>query len=211
MAGELARQAQEKGMKITLIDADPNQHSADWAKKSGCPANLELIENSTEDSILDDIDKAEQETSFVIVDLEGTASIAVASAISRADLVVVMAQASENDAKEALKTVKLIFRQGRLLNRDIPYSILLTRVSPSFATRNYKNIKQQFIDLGLQLFKAELIDRAAYVSVLSFGGPVHLLDTTQVPGVSKAADNVVAVVKEVKQRLAAALGGGGNG
>ena len=40
LASEFARQAAPKGKTITLIDADPNQHSAKWAFKPGCPLNI---------------------------------------------------------------------------------------------------------------------------------------------------------------------------
>ncbi len=36
LAGELARQGKDKNIKVSLIDADPNQHSAKWALKEGC-------------------------------------------------------------------------------------------------------------------------------------------------------------------------------
>jgi chromosome partitioning protein len=54
-----------------------------------------LIENASEESIIDDIEEAETKTAFVPVDLEGTASMAVASAISRADLVITLCQGSQ--------------------------------------------------------------------------------------------------------------------
>ena len=118
LASEFARQGNSKGMIITLIDADPNQHSAKWALKKGCPQNIKIIENSDEDSIIDDIENANQNSAFVIVDLEGTASMSVASAISKADLVIILCQGSQDDADEAIKTIKLIKRQERLLARS---------------------------------------------------------------------------------------------
>ena len=56
LAGELARQGLEKGVNIALVDADPNKHSAKWAKKGGCPEHLTLYE-SDEASIIDDIER----------------------------------------------------------------------------------------------------------------------------------------------------------
>lgn len=49
----------------------------------------------------------------MLVDLEGTASMAVASAISRADLVITLCQGSQDDADEAAKTIKLVNRQAK--------------------------------------------------------------------------------------------------
>ena len=51
------------------------------------PKNLDLVQNSNETSIVDDIEEAERKSGYVLVDLEGTASATVANAIIRADYV----------------------------------------------------------------------------------------------------------------------------
>jgi chromosome partitioning protein len=43
----------------------------------GKPASLTVIADVTEDAVLDRIDQASRQTPFVIVDLEGTASLMV--------------------------------------------------------------------------------------------------------------------------------------
>ena len=55
----------------------------------------------TEENIIEEIEAAAQKTPFVIVDLEGTASMTVAYAVSRADLVIIPTQGSQLDAKQA--------------------------------------------------------------------------------------------------------------
>jgi len=108
LACELARQGQAKNIGVSLIDADPNQHSAAWAKQEATPSNIRLFEGVNESNILDVIEQAQQQTPFVLVDLEGVASSAVIGAVSRADLVIIPCQPSQNDAKEAAKTIKTI-------------------------------------------------------------------------------------------------------
>ncbi|ABX51842.1 ParA protein, putative (plasmid) [Shewanella baltica OS223] len=201
LAGELCRQASESGIKITLIDTDPNQHSAGWAKKNGCPSNLVLIEKSTEDTVLDDIETASSQTQFVLVDLEGTANFAVTQAISRADLVIVPCQGSEDDASEAARTIGLIRKQGRLLGRKIPCCILLTRTSAAIQTRLLKLIKQDFIESGVHILNSSLIDREAFRAVRSYGGTVNNLDPALVSGTDKAAINAKAYANDVKRML----------
>lgn len=205
LAAELARQGEEKGLSVTLIDADPNQHSASWGAKEGKADNIYIKGNVTEESIVNDIEDAEENSDFVVVDLEGTASLAVASAISRADLVIVLCQGSENDAKEAIKTVNLIKRQSKVLQREIPFSILFARTSAAITTRTYKFIISQLEGLGLDLFECAIIDRDAYKAMLSFGGSVNSLDPNEVPGIEKAAMNAHAFTEEVKRKLAKVL------
>lgn len=197
LASELARH----NTSITLIDADPNQHSAKWALKEGCPSNIALIEKSSEETIIDDIDTAQEKTSFVLVDLEGTASMTVASAISRADLVITLCQGSQDDADEAVKTIKLIKRQGKVLNRSIPFSVLMTRTNPAITPRTLKHIMSELESAGVDIFKTSLIDREAFRAIRSFGGIVNELDTRQVSGIEKAAANARALAAEVIEKI----------
>jgi len=94
------------------------------------------VANISESTIIDEIESAAQKTSFVIVDLEGTASMMVAYAISRADLVIIPTQGSQLDAAEAAKAIKLILQQEKAFTKKIPYAILFTRTSaPSSRAR----------------------------------------------------------------------------
>ncbi len=201
LAAEFARQGSSKGMSITLIDADPNQHSAKWALKKGCPTNIKIIENSDEESIIDDIENANQDSSFVIVDLEGTASMSVASAISRADLVIILCQGSQDDADEAIKTIKLIKRQEKLLARKIPFSVLFTRTNPAITPRTLTYIINEFKRSGIEILNCSLIDREAFRAIRSFGGTVENLDSKEVSGKANATANILAFTEEVKAKL----------
>jgi hypothetical protein len=97
---------------VTLIDADPNKPLSQWAKRPGKLGNLTVIADVTEDSIIDTIEAAALKTPFVIVDLEGTASMIVGYAMSRADLVIIPVQGSHLDATEAAKAIKLVRAQS---------------------------------------------------------------------------------------------------
>lgn len=197
LASELARQ----GTSVTLIDADPNQHTAKWALRDGCPSNISLVQNATEESIIDDIEEAEAKSAFVLVDLEWTASMAVASAISRADLVITLCQGSQDDADEAAKTIKLINRQSKVLKRPIPFSVLMTRTNPAITPRTYRHIVSEFRTAGVELFACTLIDREAFRAIRSFGGIVNDLDPKEVSGIDKAAANAYEYAAEVVTKL----------
>jgi len=197
LASELAR----NGTSVTLLDADPNQHSAKWAAKDGCPKTIAIIPNVTEESIIDDIDNAEEKTAFVLVDLEGTASMAVGSAIARADLVITPCQGSQDDADEAIKTIKLIKRQEKVIKREIPFSVLMTRTNPAITPRTLRHIMNEFERAGIDIFECSLIDREAFRAVRSFGGIVNDLSPKEVSGVEKAAHNSRAFAVEVIAKI----------
>ena len=201
LAGEFARQGKDKNIQVTLIDADPNQHTAKWALMDGCPENIQLVQNSNEERILDDIDEAQNKSAFVLVDLEGTASMTVAHAISRADLVVIMTQPSEDDEDELVKTVKLVRRQERALQRPIPHAVMITRTNAAFLTKLHKAILDDMEANNVNVFKVSLIERAAFKAIRTYGGIVHDLDPKETAGVNKAARNVEEFAEEVKQVL----------
>ncbi len=208
LACELARQGQDKNIGVSLVDADPNQHSAAWAKHGDTPKNIQLFQEVNENNILDVIEQAREQTSFVLVDLEGVASSAVIGAVSRADLVIIPSQPSQNDAKEAARTIKTIKYGARVANRNIPFCVLFTRLSAAIVTKTGKALFAEFDKAGVDIFECSLIDREAFRSIFSFGGTVNGLEADSRSArrsIEKAAENARLYAEEVKQRLMAVM------
>ena len=208
LACELARQGQAKNIGVSLIDADPNQHTAAWAQLEGKPNNITMFANVTEANIIDVIEEAQSKTPFVLVDLEGVASSAVVGAVSRADLVLIPCQPSQNDAKEAAKTIKTIKYGAQIARREIPFSVLFTRLSAAIITKTGKHLAAEFDGAGIDVFKCSLIDREAFKSIFSFGGGVNDLEASTKSAqvsINKAVDNARLYAEEVKQHLKASL------
>ena len=145
----------------------------DWAKLPGAPANLKMVGDITEENIVDQIEAARTESAFVIVDLEGTASLMVSYAISLANLVIVPMQGSQLDAKQAARRIKLIQAQGRIAGRTIPFTMLLTRTHPAISPRTQRHIEQRFAELQVPLLNTRLADREAYRAMFSYGGTLR--------------------------------------
>lgn len=204
LACEFARQGQSKNISVSLIDADPNQHSAAWAKQGVTPENIRLFADVNESNILDVIEQAQRETPFVLVDMEGVASSAVIGGVSRADLVIIPCQPSQNDAKEAAKTIKMIKYSARVANRDIRFAVLFTRLNAAIITKTGKALTAEFDGAGIDTFKCSLIEREAFRSIFSFGGAVNDLEVDSRSGqvsIGKAAENARLYAEEVKHRL----------
>jgi chromosome partitioning protein len=204
LASELARQGTDKNIDIALIDADPNQHTAAWAGLVGKPENISLYDKVTEDTILDKIEEAKNKSPFVLVDLEGVSSNSVTYAISQADLVIIPCQPSQNDAKEAVKTIKAIKNSSRMIGKEIYFSVLFTRISAAIITKTSKHLSEEFNYAGIDLFNVSLIDREVFRSIFSFGGTVNSVEAKNkktIASRSKAEDNVKLFTEEVKQRL----------
>lgn len=204
LACELARQGAAKGLRVAIVDADPNQHCAAWAAKDGKPQNIDIVPNATGETILEAIEAAQEKAAFVVVDLEGVASLTVVGALSRADLVIVPCQPSQNDAKEAAKTIKTIQYAARTANRGIPFAVLFSRMSAAIITKTARHLAAEFEAGGVDLFECSLIDREAFKSVFAFGGTVNTLEAAnqrEALSIQKAAENARVYAEEVKRRL----------
>jgi chromosome partitioning protein len=197
LASELAR----KRAAVTIIDADPNKPVSQWARRPGRPENITVLADITEATVIDAIEEAAATTPFVIVDLEGTASMMVAYAISRADLVIIPTQGSQLDASEAAKAIKLIRQQEKAFGRKIPYAILFTRTSAAIRPRTFQHIQDQFTRHGVPGFRTQMHERDAYRAIFSFGGTLEGLDPGQVSNLHAAITNARAFAGEVVAML----------
>ena len=193
----LATQLAENGADITIIDADPNKPVTRWSKRPGRPHSLTVVSDVTESTIIDAIEEAAQRTSFVIVDLEGTASMMVPYAMSRADLVVIPTQGSELDAAEAAKAIRLVRDQEKYGRRRIPFAILFTRTSAAVETRDLKDIRSQFAENAVPVFRTQMVERAAFRALFSFGGSLQTLDPKEVSNLPAAIANARALAVEI--------------
>lgn len=193
-----------RGASVTVIDADPEKWISQWGTLPGRPENVSIISDVTEDSIVDHIEEAAAEAQFVVIDLEGTASLMVANAIGMSDLVIIPTQGSSMDAKGAAKTIRLIRNQARMARREIAHAVLLTRTSAAVASRAIRNVRDQLDQAGIPVFEASIVERAAYRDILDYGGLLADLDRTQVSNVDKAVENARAFTGEVVARLKAA-------
>ena len=191
------------GAGVTLIDADPNKPDSQWAKRAGKPTNLTVVADVSEDSIIDAVENAALKTPFVIVDLEGTASMMVGYAMSRADLVIIPVQGSHLDATEAAKAIKLVRAQERVFKRTIRYTILFTRTSVAIKTRTLQSIESEFAASKIPMLKTDLNERDAYRALFAFGGTLSGLAPTQVSNIAAAILNARLLTQEIVSLLKA--------
>lgn len=197
----LASELAARGAEVAIIDADPEKWISQWGRLPGKPARITIIGEVTEDSIVDQIEAAAARTQFVIVDLEGTASLMVASAIGMSDLVVIPSQGASMDAKGAAKTIRLIRNQERMARRSIPHSVLLTRTSAAVMSRSLKNVREQLDKAGIDVFATPIVERAAYRDIFDYGGLLSDLTAEQVSNIDKARENAREFAGEVIAKL----------
>ncbi len=196
-----ATELAERGAPVTIIDADPNKNVVDWSKLPGVPASLTVIGDVSEETIVDQIEEAGSKTTFVIVDLEGTASLMVSYAISMADFVVIPVQGSQLDAKQAARQMKLIKAQERIANRSIPFAVLFTRTNPAIQPKTQRHIQERFIELAVPIMDTKLFDREAYRALFSYGGTLSALSDKGVSNLTAALGNARQYTAEIVEWL----------
>ncbi len=197
----LATELASHGGSVTMIDADPNKPLSQWASLQGKPDKLTVIDTATEETIIDTIEKAALHTTFVIVDLEGTASMMAGYAMSRADLVIIPSQGSHLDATEAVKAIKLVKGQEKAFQRKIPFAILFTRTSAAIRPRTLQSIEAEFAKNHVPMFGAQIHEREAYRALFAFGGTLADLDPAQVLNLPAARLNARTFAGEVIEIL----------
>ncbi|KQQ11535.1 chromosome partitioning protein ParA [Methylobacterium sp. Leaf122] len=197
----LATELASRGASVTIIDADPERWISQWGKLPGKPDSVTIVGDVTEDSVVDAIDAAAGDAQFVIVDLEGTASLMVANAIGMADLVVIPIQGSSMDAKGGAKTIRLIRNQEKMARRKIEHAVVLTRTGAAVTSRALRNVTEQLQAGGIDIFQTAIVERAAYRDLMDFGGTLSGLNPSQTSNLDKAIANAREFAGEVVAKL----------
>lgn len=199
----LATELASNGATVTIIDADPNKPVSRWGRLPGKPDALRVIDNVSEKTIIRVIDDEATRASFVIVDLEGTASRMIPYAMSRADLVIIPTRGSVLDAVEAVSAIREVRQQEEAFRVKIPAAILFTCTSAAIRPRTLTSIEGEFHTNKVPVFETRLHDREAFRALFSFGGTLATLDKSAIRNIPAAINNAQAFAKEVLAMLRA--------
>lgn len=198
----LGSQLALSGQEVTIIDADPNKPVSRWSRTRDAPGTLRVIDDVTERTIIDVIEREESRSSFVIVDLEGTASRMVVYAISRADLVIIPSRGSLLDAVEAVSAIGEVRQQERAFRKHIKSVVLFTCTSAALRPRILTSLAREFEEHGTRVMNVQLHDRDAFRALFGFGGTLHELDPNETRNIPSAVANAQAFTDEVLAILA---------
>ena len=190
-----ARLAQ-RGEVVLILDLDQNRTLERWGRKAKINAlTVQALERDQFTTIFREVVAAGW-ADHILIDLAGSREATVLKAIARSDLVVIPAQASEPDLREALVVVSDIKDVAEEKGATIPYRLLLTKM-PSLRTRVTDFAYQELARHGLPVFRTTMVERVAYKEMFLTGTPPE--------PTSGAGVEVAAARTEMEEIIKAAL------
>ena len=179
--------------RVACIDADPNNTLDTALRKTGFPEILSMVSDA--ETLLPTLRDAQRSADLVLIDLEGSANQAMLYAAGKSDLVIIPAQPSAFDVREARKTAGVVQQAADLVQREIPITVVLTR-TPVLRQRVADHSRAQFAKADLPLLPVELVQRAAFQTMTYTGQPPFLADPA-----SGAALNVDALADAIARLI----------
>lgn len=178
------------GLRVGLVDADPNHTLTRWHGKGDSLSRMELVTEAGEDRIIDAIVGLAENHDLVLVDCPGFGSQVTVFAIGAADLVLIPVMTDEANVFEAMRTRRMVDSASRLTRRRIPARTLLTRVKRAgVAEHSFR----QLVTLEAEPLQSRLADRAIFQEATFHGSSPVVLDPS-----GPAAQEVKALAAELE-------------
>jgi chromosome partitioning protein len=204
-----ARLAQ-RGEQVLIIDLDSNETLERWGRKANVPGlTVRAVHR-------DDFTNVFRETMLkgdvdhILIDLAGAREATVLKAIGRSELVIIPAQASEPDLREALLMVSDIRDVVEEKGTAIPYRVLLTKMHP-FRTRVTEFVYTELARHGLPIFLTVMIERAAYKEMFLTGAPPAATDNVgagaEMASLTAEIDDIIAEARLKSAQQTPAIAG----
>ncbi|MBU2580372.1 MAG: ParA family protein [Alphaproteobacteria bacterium] len=185
----IAAKLAQNGKSVLVLDLDLNQTVARWAKKADLPG-LEALALAPEDFTTVFREKVGG-FDHVLIDLAGTREATLLKAMARSDLVIVPAQASEPDLREALVIIDDIRDVVEAGAKGVQYRLLLTKLFP-LPTRVTMFAHREIARHKMLRFATGLVERAQYREMFLTGKAPTLAEPN-----GKAAREITALVDEI--------------
>lgn len=205
----LANAFSRAGLTVGIVDGDPQQNSAMWLRVLASTADTSLDDSAPEwshgnftvarqiyeDAMVDTISSLSARMDVVLIDTQGSANQAMLMAMSQSDLVLIPVQPSRFDTVAAVKTAKIAEQASKMVRRDVPVRLLMSRTKPAINTKAATTIRQELAEAGYPLLRVELMDRVAF-QTMTINGPAPASDSKN-ESEANAARNMEWLAKEV--------------
>lgn len=183
--------------QVTMIDTDPNQSLVSWSRKSTPHPRMKVIASKGEKSFISELERAKENSDYVIVDTQGAGKDLTSVAMRESDLVIIPMGDEKAELDQTVDTLIQAKRIAGHRRREIPVLILFTRTKAALKSPLQRRINQEVRD-KLGAFTTELAEHTAYSALHAYGGTLYTLDPQEVSGLPRAIGNAELFVEELK-------------
>ncbi len=208
----LATYLAQQGASVTVLDADPNQPILDWRENGESTTTMQVIGGVRESNLMEILEQ--QDSQFVFIDLEGTASVLVSRSIALADFVIIPVQASAVDVRQAGKAIRAVRDEEKVAqrsnpNRRIPYKVLMTRTPAPGAPVSsvQRQLEEELANANVPRFRTSLAERLAYKAMFVERLSLPEMKDLKIGNLVTAYANVHDLIEELIETLQAVDGG----
>src|SRR4051794_2830529 len=182
----LAAALAAEGLKVAVVDADPNRAYLSWAQGVYEGPPIAVRAEADEAKLADAIDELAPEADLVLIDTAGFGNRAALLGMAAADAVLVPCTPSRADVEQAAKTLKLIEGAARAARRAIPARVVPCRLK--LATAVTRHALAELDAAALPRTEASIGDRVAFAE-MTFSG--------RVPS-GEAGQEIAALTRELR-------------
>ena len=188
----------ERGLKVAMIDSDPNKPLLAWSELPGRPAGLTVHPAPTAQDVREAHREARrQDPDWVILDTEGSMRGAIGFVAVRPDLILTPLAGSLLEATQAIKAAEMVKAFGHQGGRHIPHRCLLTRIPAAIRTRSLTGVVARLREQQIEFLPTALLEKEAFRALFAVGGGFPALEAARVSGTLAARQNAEAYVAAV--------------
>ena len=190
-----------RGEQVLIIDLDQTRTLDRFGRKTKVPGlTVKAIERDGFTTQFREF-IASGVYDHILIDLPGAREATALKAIARSDLIIIPAQASEPDLREALVIASDVKDVAEEKGTPIPFRLLLTKMPP-LRTRVTDFAYQELARHGLPMFRTVLVERVAYKEMFLTGVAPDASDRVGAGAeVAALADEIEAELGKLKSNL----------
>ena len=194
----LATELIRRGSRVCVIDTDPQRWISRWFEHATTSRDqFSLATYVTAATLQRTVEDARSKFDYVLVDLPGSQSPLLATAIGLSQHILIPIQGSSMDAQGGAQVLEILAYLNNRANIVIPHSVVLSRVNSMVTTRAMLAVKGLLAQRSVHVLGTPLIERAAFRDMFDFKTHLHLMDPEKVSNLDKAVANAEAFTDEV--------------
>jgi chromosome partitioning protein len=185
------------------VDTDPQRWISRWFEGASAAGDrVKLATYVTAHTLQKTVEENASKYDYVLIDLPGSQSPLLATAIGLSNHILIPVQGSSMDAQGGAQVLEILAYLDQRAGISIPHSVVLSRVNSMITTRAMLMVKGLLAQRNVRVLDTPLIERAPFRDMFDLKTYLHLMNPARVSNLDKAIANAVAFADEVEMLLA---------